>query len=465
MRNLPPLVLCLLMGSTGVAHGQTLDEALAAAYRNNPTLTGERAKLRAVDEQVPQALSDWRPKVDVVGDVGTSANMSNGSTGTDRRQHRDPRTLGLTLSQSLYKGGQTQAAISGAENTVSAERHHLSVVEQTVLLNAVKAYMDVFRDQAVLELNINNEQVLKRQLEATEDRFQVGEITRTDVSQAQARLSRATADRIDTEGLLEITRATYLNVVGESPGKLVRPPAPEDIIAGKDEAIRAAVISNPNVAEAEALEKVQLDNIRKTQGELLPSLDLAGSAKRSFDTSGEQSRVDAYEAKVTLTVPIYQQGAVYSRLREAKQLVGEQRRKTDQARRNAVETATQAWETLQTARARIDSFKTQINASEIALEGVVREAAVGSRTVLDILDAEQELLDAKVSMVRSQRDEVVAIFELKEAMGKLTAREMNLPVDFYDPTGHYLEVRDKWFGGSSAGGAGDFDGGESKGGE
>ncbi|OHC77941.1 MAG: hypothetical protein A3G18_10915 [Rhodospirillales bacterium RIFCSPLOWO2_12_FULL_58_28] len=465
MKKLSPVVLCLLMGSTGLAHGQTLDEALAAAYRNNPTLMSGRAKLRAVDEQVPQALADWRPTVDVVGDVGTSANMSNGSTGVDRNQHRDPRSLGLNLSQSIYKGGQTQAAISGAENTVSAERHHLDVVEQTVLLNAVKAYMDVFRDQAVLELNINNEQVLRRQLEATEDRFQVGEITRTDVSQAQSRLARATADRIDTEGLLEITRATYLNVVGESPGKLVRPPAPEDIVAGKDDAIKAAAVSNPNVIEAEYLEKAQSDNVKKTQGELLPSLDLSSSAKRSFDSSGEHSRVDAYEAKLTLTMPIYQKGAVYSRLREAKQLVGEQRRKTDQARRNAIETATQAWEALQTARARIDSFKTQINASEIALEGVEREAAVGSRTVLDILDAEQELLNAKVSMVRSQRDETVAIFQLKEAMGKLTARQMNLPVDLYDPAGHYLEVRDKWFGGSSTGGAEDFDGGESKAGE
>ena len=451
-----PVLLSILIGLTSFAdfaRAQTLDEALAATYLNNPTLKSERSKLRATDEQVPQAISDWRPSVEMTGEAGSSANMSNSSTGSNRHQHRDLRSLDFTLSQSLYKGGQTQAAISEAENTVLAERNHLKVVEQNVLLDAVEAYMGVFRDQAVLELNASNEQVLRRQLEATEDRFNVGEITRTDVHQAQARLARATADRIESEGSLEITRATYHKIVGDMPGKLNRPEPPEDIPASKEEAINVAMVSNPSVIESEFDEKAKLDAVDQTRGELLPSVDLSGTAKRAFDSAGEESRVDTYEAKLTLTVPIYQSGAVYSRLREAKQDVGEQRQKVDEARRAAIESASQAWEAVQTARARIDSFKSQINASEIALEGVEREAAVGSRTVLDILDAEQELLDAKVSMVRAQRDEIVAIFELKEAMGKLTVRQLNLPVDFYDPTRHYQEVRGKWFGASTSGDA------------
>ncbi len=456
MNKRPLLFISLLAGVMGIgplAQAQTLEEALAAAYLNNPTLKAERAALRATDEQAPQASSDWRPSVEMTGIAGYSLNKSNTIRTTNGLQHRNPRSLAVTLSQSIYQGGQTWAAIREAENTIKAGRRQLAVVEQTVLLSAVTAFMDVYRDQAVLELNINNEQVLTRQFEATEDRFEVGEITRTDVSQARARLARATADRIDAEGSLEITRATFRNVVGYVPGKLDLPKPPEDLPVSKEEAIKVAAIANPNVIEAEFLEKAQRDNVDQTKGELLPSLDLSGSAKRAFDSFSEVSRFDSYEAKLILTVPIYQSGAVYSRLREAKQQVGEQRQLIDQKRRDAVESATQAWETLQTARARIDSFKTQIKSSEVALEGVQMEAAVGSRTVLEILNAEQELLDAKASMVRARRDEIVAIFNLKEATGKLTAKQLKLPVDFYDPTSHYQEVRGKWFGGSSTGGA------------
>lgn len=443
------LFLCLFIIAAfhgSLAQGQTLEEALTAAYLNNPTLTAERAALRATDEQAPQAISGWRPTVEMVGDAGLSINKNNQAVDTYRQQHRNPRSVGLTISQSIYKGGQTEAAINEAENMIKAGRRRLMAVEQTVLMSAVATFMDVYRDQAVLALNISNEQVLKRQLEAAQDRFNVGEITRTDVSQAQARLARATADRINAEGNLEITRAAYRNVVGMMPGNLEYPKSPKDLPASLNDANNAAAEANPSVAEAEFNEKARRANVDQTQGELLPSIDLLGTAKRAFDSTSEESRVDTYEAKLTLTVPIYQSGAVYSRLREAKQLVGEQRQLIDKARRDAVQSSTQAWESLQTARAQIDSFKTQIKSSEVALEGVQREASVGSRTVLDILDAEQELLDAKVSMVRAERDEVVATFKLKEAIGKLTARHLTLPVDFYDPASHYNEVRDKWFG-------------------
>ncbi len=432
------------------AAAETLEEALAAAYRDNPALLAARARLRATDEGVSQAVSGWRPTLSVTGDVGVEAERSN-STTADRGQHRERKTVTVNLDQSLYKGGRTVAATRMAENEVRAERVRLNETEQKVLLGAVAAYMDVVRDQAVLELNISNEQVLRRQLQATRDRFEVGEITRTDVYQAEARLAGSTADRIKAEGNLEISRAAYRNVIGRAPGKLSRPGKSGDLPSAKSDAVKAALEGNWNLLAADFTARAARDNVDEIKGELLPRLDLSGSASRSLNAAGEDSRSDSYKALLTLTVPLYQSGSVYSRLREARQKAAELRRRTDQARRDAVEAATRAWERLQTTRARINSFESQIEAAEVALEGVQREASVGSRTVLDVLDAEQELLNARVNFVGAQRDEVVAVFDLMSAMGRLTAEKMNLPVDLYDPRGHYQKVRNKWVGGAGSG--------------
>jgi outer membrane protein len=440
----------LLMAGLPAA-AQTLENALAAAYRNNPTLLAQRAKLRSTDEQVPQALSNWRPTVEVTASTGLNRVDSN--VATQQLQHREPNSVSLDVTQPLFRGGRTLAATSEAENTVRAERARLAGIEQKVMLDATTAYLDVYRDLAVLDLNRNNEQVLRRQLEATRDRFQVGEITRTDVFQAEARLARATADRIQSEGNLETSRAAYANVVGEPPpGKLELPKPLGDLPVSKDEAARAATTQNPNVVAAEFDQRAALDRVDGVWGELLPTVSLTGSASRELQSSNEKSNISTLEGLLKLTVPLNTTGSTYSRLRAARQTVSERRNLIDKERRDAAQVASRAWETVQSARARVDSIATQIRASTVALEGVQREAAVGSRTVLDVLDAEQELLDAKVNHVRAQRDELVATFELVSAVGQLTARDMKLNVDLYDPTLHYNEVRDKWFGGRSKGG-------------
>ena len=441
---------CLILLALGDANAQTIEDTLMIAYRNNPTLLGQRAKLRATDEGVPQALSDWRPSVEITGSAGLEGINNSIATGAlGRGQHREPRSLGMTLTQSLYRGGRTLAATREAENTVHAERARLSETEQDVLLDAATAFMDVFRDEAVLKLNINNEQVLKRQFEATRDRFEVGEITRTDVHQAEARLAGAAADRIESEGNLEASRATYQNIVGMSAPRGLKAPArayalPDD----KATANMTAAVDNPVVVSAEFDRKALEDKVDEVRGELLPTLSVSTGVTRAFESSSQTGRLDTAKLTLNLTVPLYQQGEVFSRLREAKQDVAEQVQIVDKARRDAIEEATRAWESLVTARARVKSFKAQIKANVVALEGVEREAQVGSRTVLDVLDAEQELLDSRVAHVRAQRDELVAVFELKEGMGQLTAREMRLPVEYYDPTGHYRGVRNKWFGGA-----------------
>ncbi len=440
------LGLSLLAATPSAA--QTLEQALVAAYTGNPTLQAQRAALRATDEGVSQALSDWRPSLEASGSSGFSE--IDNPAASDPRQQREPHTASLTLSQSLFSGGGTLAATRQAENSVMAGRADLLSVEQSVLLKAVSAYMNVFSAQSVLELNINNEQVLTRQLEATRDRYNVGDITRTDVHQAEARHALATANRIRAEGNLKASRATFMNVIGEAPGELARPENTYALPASFEDAVRLASENNPDVVKAEYTERAAGDNVDEIKSELLPSLDLSGSASRALNASGESTSLNSYIAKMTLTVPLYQSGSVYSRLRAARQTAAQNRRNIDQARRDAIESATRAWENLLTIQASKVSFEIQVNASEVALEGVGQEAAVGSRTVLDVLDAEQELLDAKVNLVGAERDEMIAIFELKSAIGELSVRHLNLPVTPYDSVEHYDQVRSIWVGGGPA---------------
>ena len=435
------------------ASAQSIKDALAQTYSTNPSLMAARARLRGVDEQVPQALSGWRPTVEMSAEYGSSSFQTNTLQPPNRSQHRDPRSIEFSISQPLYSGGQTTAATQEAENNVKAERARLVTSEQNVLAEAATAYLDVVRDQLVLDLNINNVQVLNRQLEAIRDRFAVGEVTQTDVSQAESRLARANADRIQSQANLEISRAAYRNVVGDSPGRLVQPPQTADLPGNLSDAVKIATTQDPRVAAAEFDELASSANVDQNFGALLPSIRVVGTASRFFDSTSETSRVDEYEGKFVLSVPIYQAGEEHSVVRAAKQAVAERRRRTDQARLDATEAATLAWEKLTSARARVVAFNAEIRAAEVAYDGVRREAEVGSRTVLDVLDAEQELLNARVDHARASRDEQVASYELKVATGQMTARRLALGVEVYEPEDHYREVRDKWFGLNSSGGA------------
>ncbi|WP_135078164.1 TolC family outer membrane protein [Terasakiella sp. SH-1] len=433
------------------ANAETLREALVKAYLNNPSLNSERASVRATDEGVSQALANWRPDVSWSGSAYRSQNENNARIGDQRKQTLTPLSSTFSVTQPIFRGFQTIAATDEAEANVMAARYNLLETEQTVLFDAVTAYSNIVRDIAVLELNKNNEQVLRRQFEATTDRFEVGELTRTDVSQAKARFAKSTADRIQSEGDLEAARAVYENVIGEVATKPLPSPLPSDIPNTIEEAIDRALKNNPTLLAALQDEKAAMENIKETAGKLLPELNLVASHETALESSSIGSRSDTARIGLTLSVPFYQQGSVYSQVREAKQTAAEKRMDMEQARRNVVESAKTGWEGLVTARARIQSFLAQIRAAEVALDGVQREASVGSRTVLDVLDAEQELLDAKVSLVRAQRDELVAVYELKQALGDLTAEKLALDTGVYDPTVHYDEVRDAWIGTSSVG--------------
>ena len=427
------------------AGAQTLAEALADAYATNPTLAAARAELRAVNEGVPQALANWRPSVSVTGTAGKTRIDSETSTSSNQ-ETLTPITVSASVVQPLYRGGRTLAATARAEQEVQAQRATLRSVEQSVLLRAATAYMNVWRDQSVVAFNENNEKVIERQLEATRDRFTVGEVTRTDVAQAETRLATATAERIGAEGALRANQAVYEEVTGKRPGVLPPPPPLTGLPTNLDQVIRLSVSRNPEILAASFAEKAARQRVREVRGELYPTVEISASLSHSEESSARGSETRRAQILAEVTIPLYQQGAVSSRVRQARQISNQRRIEIEETRRRTGQESISAWEGLQTARAQIRSFETGVGAAEIALEGVRQENQVGARTILDILDAEQELLDAQVNLVRSQRDEIVAGFAVLAAIGQLIARDLELAVEVYDPEVDYLNVRNAWFG-------------------
>ena len=423
------------------ASAETLVDALVSAYSGNPTLEAGRARLRAVDENVPRALSGWRPTVEIDGRAGVHHTDASGLGD----ETLEPLSGQLTASQPLYRGGRTTAATRRAESEVLAERARLLMAEQDVFLATSVAYINVLRDEAVIDLNRNNVQVLERQLEATRDRFEVGEITRTDVAQAEARLSRAVSDLVQAEGNLASSRAAYVRLVGAAPGALEPASRLTDLPEDEATAIDVAMESNPSLHAARADEEASRHAIDVSLGRLLPEVRLDGEHSRRTDVSALVGRADDYRLTARVTVPLYRGGAVYSEIRRSREDNSRRRIEVEATRRQVVEGVTRAWEALNTARAEILSRRDEVRAAEIALEGVRQESIVGARTTLDVLDAEQELLDARVALVVVERDEFVASFELAAAIGGLTAANLELPVDPYDAEAHYLGVRNlRW---------------------
>jgi outer membrane protein len=401
-----------------------------------------------VDESVPLALSGWRPSLSVNGNVARTRQdtdiirgASAGAVFGGGTTLRTSQTVAAQLRQPLFRGFETVSNTAQAKAQVMAQRARLQASEAQVLLDAATAYLDVLRDQATVELQRNNVQVLSRQLEATQDRFRVGEITRTDVAQSEARLAASKASLTLAEGNLQKSRAAYQNSVGKPPETLTRPEPPTNLPASAEEAVAAALQANPNFIAADYSAQAAKENVDVVQSDLLPTIDLEALYQKAWDTVADKSKSETAQARAVLTVPIYQAGAEYARLRQAKHTAGQRRLEADQARDDARETANAAFENYTSTSASIVSLQAQITASEIALEGVQREAEVGSRTVLDVLDAEQELLNARVNLVRAQRDQVVASYQLLSSVGRLNAQGIALAVEVYDPAEHYQDVR------------------------
>ena len=456
---IPTALRAALAGALGIVVGGaavspaaalTIEEALAQAYRNSPQLAAERARVRGRDEQIGQALANWRPRVVVEGSAGVAQRRFNQTLGAARGDRETdtshPYQAGLTVTQSLYRGGRNDAQTRRVEEEILSDRARLSSVEQDVLLAALVAYVDVVRDRAVVELNANNQRVLKRQLEATTDRFRVGEVTRTDVALARSRLSRANADLIRARGTLTDSRANFANIVGVPAEGLEEVKPLSELPATEDDAVARARSDGFAVVRARHGERAARQRVLEIEGELRPTVSVSGQIARALDLSDSNTETDRMELTGRVSVPLYQSGAVSSRIRAAKHTVVQRRNEFLLAVRGAVTTATKRWEDYKTAEAGIAAFSEAVRAARIALEGVEQEALVGSRTVLDVLDAEQELLDARVSLVRARRDLVVATYALRSAVAELTAEGLELEVELYDPRENYRKTRQRWYG-------------------
>ena len=443
-RNAGLVLACIMVSAP--ASAESLEEALVSAYSGNPTLLAQRAKLRSVDELVPQALSNWRPTIKLTGSAGRSLTSTNALPATKEDSVYSPRSYGVMLSQPLYRGGRTVAQTKQADATVASQRALLAATEQAVLLNAAQAYLDVVKGQAVVALQKNQEAVVQRQLDATRDRFRVGELTRTDVSQAETRLSGAHAERVLADGNLRTAVANYTAVVGHAPVALSQPSGLGVLPVSLDDAVEQSLASNPNVISAQHSWDAAFYGVELIEGDLRPEVSCDTSYTRTLDYSGTNVFRRVGLAAVNVTVPIYQKGQEFSRIRQQKHVAGQARTELDATRRDTVDALTRYWETLLAARANVASYQDQIKSASIALEGVQHEAQVGSRTVLDILNAEQELLNAKVNLVSAQHDEALGVYQVKSALGQMTAQALDLPIEIYDPLKHYDDVREQWIG-------------------
>jgi len=442
------IALSLAAGLASAAQGETLTEAFAQAYQYNPTLTAQRAKLRATDEGVPQALAGWRPTVQFTGAAGTAIVDSipkvSGTGGS--KQNVQPRSVDLNITQPLFTSGHTSGLVKQAEHTVLAQRAQTVATEEQVLFSVAQAYLDVVLAQAVLDLDINNEQVLRKQLQVTSDQFRVGQGTRTDVAQAESRLALATADRVQAEGNLQSTRANYERAVGHPPDKLTAPKERPRLPATLEEALGLAQNNNPNVLFADFTAQAGEDSVQATRGLLGPQLSIVGDVNKQIEVliAGHEQNEASVIAK--LTMPLYEAGSIYAQTRAAKQTVIQLRDQLLDARHAAIQQATRDWEQILSLRQRITSLNATIRAASIALDGVRQEEQAGTRTVLDVLNAQQELLSDQTSLVTTQHDLAIAEFDLALQIGTLNAADLKLPVELYDVDKHYREVRDKWIG-------------------
>jgi outer membrane protein len=441
------------------ARGETLDSALAQAYRNNPSLNSQRASVRATDEYVPQALSGYRPRVTITATGGEQSISTTAKTAgfvpnvpasyLTQSGYNAPFSAGVTATQTLFNGFQTANKTRQAESQVLAARATLHIAEQNVLLNAVTAYMNLLRDTAILDLQRRNVEVLQEQLRQTRDRFNVGEVTRTDVAQAESRLAAGRSQVLSAEANYKSSTATYRQVIGTEPGKLT-PGMPVDRYSPHSlaAAVGLGTSAHPAVAAAQYNVDVAQQQVKVAEGALYPTLSVQGNFQKNYDPVGTLNTIESYQASVLgiLSVPIYEGGAEYSAIRQAKEALGQKRLDLDTARDQVRQNVVQSWGVLEAAKATIESTQAQVQAAEIALNGVREEARVGQRTTLDVLNAQQELVNARVALVTAQRDRVVASYTLLAAVGRLVPQVLGLHVAVYRPQVHYQQVRDSWAG-------------------
>jgi outer membrane protein len=450
----------------GRAGAETMSSALSRAYMGNPDINQQRASVRATDENLPRALSGFRPTVTATGNAGaqyqesripvstsssSSSSSSSGGSGPTSIHTRTltlPRSVGVTVQQNFYNGERTRNSSKQAESQIDAARETMRLTEQNTLQNGATAYMNVLRDTAILNLRKNNITVLEEQLRQTRDRFEVGEVTRTDVAQAQSSLAQARSDFYTAQANLQNSIANFRQIIGVEPRRLEPAQTIERLLPKTlTAAIALGLVEHPGIVAAFHQVDIAALNVKIQEGALLPTLNAVGSVTQNYDVQGTpRSQVFTALGQLQLNVPLYQGGIEYANIRQAKEQLGQARLNADLQRDTVRATIVSSWGLLETARATIYSSQSAVTAAEIALAGTREEARVGQRTTLDVLNAQQTLLNARVALVSAQRDRVVASYAVFGAIGRLTAENLGLDVILYDPTVHFDQVKGKWWG-------------------
>ena len=441
------------------ASAQSLEAALAYAYANNPQLNAQRAQVRATDENVPTALAGYRPRVTLSANAGTqslSTTLREISSTTPPRAPATyftqsgvnaPRGAGATVTQNLLNGFQTSNRTRQAEAQVFAARETLRNIEQTVLLSAATAYMNLLRDAGILELQRSNVEVLQEQLRQSKQRLEQGNVTQTDVSQSEARLEVGRTQLFAAEAAYQTSRATFRQVIGLEPGRLL-PAAPVDRFSPGTlpAAVAAGIANNPNVSAAQFNVDSAMMQVKVAEGALYPTLNVVGQVQQNYEASLNQLQSFTGSLAGQWQMPLYQGGSEYAAIRQAKETHGQRQLDLNVARDQARVTVVQAWSLLEAAKSSIESTRGQVKSAEAALNGVREEARLGQRTTLDVLNAQQELVSARIALVQAQRDRLVNSYGLLAAIGRLSPQVLGLQVATYDPTVHYHQVRDAWTG-------------------
>jgi len=440
-------VLALLAAGGGAMAGETLTEALASAYVSNPQLMAQRSALKVTDESLPQAQGGWRPTVTVTSYSGMGSFMNNADLPYD--SWRRPTSGAVVVSQPIFQGGRTTAAIGQARSNVQAGEALLTSTEQSVLLGAATAYLDVVRDHALVELAIGNQKTLYAQLDGITERFHARQVTLTDVSQAQARASGADFDRTAAEVAEQNSTANYVRVIGHRPDAPAFPAALPATPPSLDAVLAVAKSDNPQIHSADQLVEAASKGVDLAAGELLPSVSLNADATRNMDTSFPGSSNGDRQVLLAVTIPIYEAGISYSHVRQAKLTLEQRRSEADQARVAVVSDATQAWAALQVAAAQVQSLRRQVEAAQVAYDSLAEEAQAGRRTVIDMLNAEQDLFTAKGNLIRARHDQLTAAYAVRSSLGQMTAQALELPVELYDPEAYARDADGRWIGWST----------------
>ncbi len=420
------LLIGVLLTGAAAVRADTLEQAFAQAYGGNAMIQSQQAQLNASDYDLQKARAGYKPQISFDAGIGTAHNdFSSPLFSSITTYPQNIRTAGLTITQPLYTGGQVSSSVDAAQNVQSAELANLYAAEERVFLDVATVYTNVVRDQAVLKLEQNNVDLLNKQLEATQAEFENGEVTHTDVAQSEARLAGAQAALIQARGALAASRAAYVRVVGMEPGTLEQPPMPAELPYTQAQTVELAQ-QNYTVLAARYMENAAQQQVEAVAGKQKPSVALTGQLLEAQDPEIGFSRIDTRAILLTLSMPIYQGGSLNAEKHAAEQRAIASHDELVDSQRQAQLDAVDAWQGYQTATAQLAAIHSQIEAEQIAASGVRDEASVGERTTLDVLNADQELLNARVNLIRAQRDLLVAAYALKAATGQLTAEHLHL---------------------------------------